>query len=363
MKRVLLARGGALPMGNGLGRAHYTLRKLLSNGLVSGWEESNNLEYSLTRNPFSRMKNRWHSHPKKILKYVNEGSSSILHITDQEQSHLVPDFSPIPTIVTVHDLFHFRPSVIGTGESKVYVGNHNPSMLRKRDLMKLEKGLERADFIICISDMTRQVITNMFPKKSSAVLRHYINVDYWDPNVNPQSRKQLHKIDVPKKCFLLTVSSNDDRKRLSFLDKVITTLPDEVRSELNLVHIGTGVRLDENQLIAAFQHSEAFLFPSVAEGFGRPPIEALASGCPVLAADCPAHNEMIPQSCLLNPWDLGAWVEAILEVYNTWKKRDKNESRTIMNDYINHVRDLLSAKKQGMKLAQIYDLVEEKFQK
>ena len=67
--------------------------------------------------------------------------------------------------------------------------------------------------------------------------------------------------------------------------------------------------------------SEALLFPSVSEGFGYPPIEAMASGTPVLCADMPSHNELMPSGMCLPANDLHAWQEAILAVHGAWKKR------------------------------------------
>lgn len=49
---------------------------------------------------------------------------------------------------------------------------------------------------------------------------------------------------------------------------------------------------DNQVLQAAYSHARAFLFPSIAEGFGWPIIEALACGCPVLTTDEPPMNEI-----------------------------------------------------------------------
>lgn len=58
----------------------------------------------------------------------------------------------------------------------------------------------------------------------------------------------------------------------------------------NIIRAG---RVTDDQLIALYQHAEAFVFPSLYEGFGIPPLEAMAVGCPVLAA----HAASIPEVC------------------------------------------------------------------
>ena len=53
------------------------------------------------------------------------------------------------------------------------------------------------------------------------------------------------------------------------------------------------------------------MFPSVAEGFGLPPLEAYASGTIALVADAPAHNEIPLEEHILPVNDVEAWRNAI----------------------------------------------------
>ncbi len=52
-------------------------------------------------------------------------------------------------------------------------------------------------------------------------------------------------------------------------------------------------RLEHDQLRLCYRHARALVFPSIYEGFGFPPLEAMASGCPVLAAE----SSSIPEVC------------------------------------------------------------------
>ena len=69
-------------------------------------------------------------------------------------------------------------------------------------------------------------------------------------------------------------------------------------------------------MIALEQHVDALLFPSAAEGFGLPVVEAMASGCPVLVNDLGAQNEHPPASCILPAFDISSWKNAIMKINN-----------------------------------------------
>ena len=95
----------------------------------------------------------------------------------------------------------------------------------------------------------------------------------------------------------------------------MSCLPPEVSNEINVVNIGSDLRVTDDQLVATFQYADALLFPSVSEGFGYPPAEAMAAGCRVIASDSAAHNEIIPNANLLPVGELRAWVDAIERIH------------------------------------------------
>ena len=84
---------------------------------------------------------------------------------------------------------------------------------------------------------------------------------------------------------------------------------------------GHGPSVSESKLMQLRDISECLLFPSASEGFGYPPLEALASGLPVMCADLPSHNELMPEDYCLPADDMSSWKDSIIEVYQTWKSR------------------------------------------
>jgi glycosyltransferase involved in cell wall biosynthesis len=202
--------------------------------------------------------------------------------------------------------------------------------------------------------MTRRDVERMFPGKPTALVRHQIDLDYWDPEDNSRSRELITEHDDDSKCLMITVGTDEPRKRLDFVREVIDSLPEEVASDIHMLHIGSEVELDDEQLVTAFQHAEVLLFPSISEGFGYPPAEAMAAGCPVIAANLPAHNEVIPRRCLLPATDVVAWVDEVVRVHTAWK-RAGGVPRNPDDSLIEHVSASLSPEAQGKALAKAFD--------
>ena len=123
MRRVLVARGGALSPFSGLGGSHQRFVSLLKSGDITGYSLADILEYPVAGNSLARAYRRWSSHPKRVARAAGKGQADILHITDQEQAHLVPKNAHCPVVVTVHDLFLFDPTVMQTSWGPIDIGN------------------------------------------------------------------------------------------------------------------------------------------------------------------------------------------------------------------------------------------------
>jgi glycosyltransferase involved in cell wall biosynthesis len=81
------------------------------------------------------------------------------------------------------------------------------------------------------------------------------------------------------------------------------------------VHVGT---VADEELRALYTGASAFLFPSLGEGFGRPPLEALCCGTPVLASDYPAGRETLADTPARRlPLDVGLWTRALRETLSS----------------------------------------------
>jgi glycosyltransferase involved in cell wall biosynthesis len=343
MRRVLVARGGALSPFSGLGGSHARFVNLLSSGDFEDYSLTDILEYPEAGNSLTRAYRRWSSHPKRVAKAARKGHAQILHITDQEQAHLVPKNCPIPVVVFVHDMFHLVPTIVDSGKEMVEVGDHNPSRLRKYDMRKLRKGLSRANLFICNSPSTAEIIEEIFPNIPAISVPYCIDLDLYDPHKNLRPKPDWISED---KMNLLIVGSEEPRKRLDFAIEAVALLPDEIRSQVVIHKIGAESsptsrkqledlaavcevelnwlgRMEQEALYAAYQHTDGLLFPSCAEGFGLPAVEALAAGTWSFIADFPAHNMHLPEGLCLPKYDRQAWADAIEKKFH--ESREINE--------------------------------------
>ncbi len=86
----------------------------------------------------------------------------------------------------------------------------------------------------------------------------------------------------------------------------------EARDELSICPVGCVSRDDLNVL---YSFAEAFVYPSLSEGFGFPVLEAMACGAPVVTSDCSSLPEIAGDAAILvNPTDTAAIADAIARV-------------------------------------------------
>ena len=92
-------------------------------------------------------------------------------------------------------------------------------------------------------------------------------------------------------------------------DEVVERMRRHPRYGSHLMHFGD---LSDGELVHAYRHARGLLFPSRAEGYGLPIVEALAHGRPVFASDIPAHREVGGPWCVyFPPTDAAALAGAI----------------------------------------------------
>ncbi|RMT60357.1 Group 1 family glycosyl transferase [Pseudomonas coronafaciens pv. atropurpurea] len=139
--------------------------------------------------------------------------------------------------------------------------------------------------------------------------------------------------DRPK--YLLAVSSPAAHKNFNRLIEAFLSLRGHADLQLHIVGAASGVfadpdlqrlacrdprirflgRLSDAELIEQYQGAIAFVFPSLYEGFGIPPLEAQACGCPVLAANAASIPEVLQNSALyFDPLDVSHMAAAMRRV-------------------------------------------------
>ena len=117
--------------------------------------------------------------------------------------------------------------------------------------------------------------------------------------------RPLSQVPAPTERFALAVSSLDPRKNFNRLIEAFEDIPDcklyivgtrhrvfregQNHQSDNLHYLG---RVSDAELVRLYNQAACFIFPSLYEGFGLPPIEAQSCGCPVLVSDIPVLREV-----------------------------------------------------------------------
>ena len=227
---------------------------------------------------------------KKIKK---ENHNSIYHATYFGNTELkLWQRAGFKTVITVHDLISEK-----FPEKKI--------LIRPRINLK-QKAIRLADHIICISQTTKIDLINYYD-----IDENKISVVYHGSDLRESESEFIHQAEKGK--FLLYVGKRGGYKNFdSFLKAFAKS--DQLKNSFKIIAFGGGnftereleflnelgirnsvLQLSGNdkELIQLYSTAFAFVYPSLYEGFGLPPIEAMQYGCPVLASD----RGSIPEIC------------------------------------------------------------------
>ena len=158
----------------------------------------------------------------------------------------------------------------------------------------------------------------------------------------------LPEIEEPQEHFALAVSSLDPRKNFNRLIEAFQDISD---CELYIVgssHRVFGVeqgdesaksvqsvvrylgRVSDEELVRLYNQAVCFIFPSLYEGFGLPPIEAMSCGCPVLVSDIPVLHEVCGDAATyFDPYNPYAIRKAIQQFLTTHGDRSRGSSEQL----------------------------------
>ncbi len=248
--------------------------------------------------------------PLWVRKQLTQQSADTLYVfCDQALGPWVPLVKDRPHVVHTHDLLALRSALGDVPE--------NPTAWTGRCYQRyIRHGFQQARHFISISNRSRNDLHH-FGQVSpviSEVVYNGLNYPYV-PLPPDEARQVLQDAGLPAaaKGMLLHVSGNQWYKNVPGVVRLYahyarnqqTPLPLWLIGDIRGSKVQTALAevppqgkvlffqgLDNRTLQAAYSLSRALLFPSLAEGFGWPIIEAMACGCPVITTDEPPMNEV-----------------------------------------------------------------------
>lgn len=240
-----------------------------------------------------------------------------------------PSRPSIPHVVTVLDLIPLRFPHLYTATK---------SNLRFKFARFLElQAIRKAQGLFAISEATKKDVVELLGVSPEKVQVTPLAIN---SSFSPDSASKLPAVVEPylgQRQLLLYVGGIDPRKNVRFLIDILAGVYSEGQHRPLLLLAGNisqddqypllkkkitelGMqdavlelgRVSDEELLGLYQNVDAFLFPSLYEGFGFPVLEAMGCGCPVLAANNSSIPEVAGQAALLlEDNDLRSWVEAV----------------------------------------------------
>lgn len=242
-----------------------------------------------------------------------------------------------PSIVTVHDVSALRPEFDAWsdyGRITSY-GNVMANTVWRAFHRKSMADARYADLIVCLSEFTRSELMEGLGVSAQRVrvIPHGIDHSLFRPRDRLAARKRIG-LPLDKKV-ILHVGDEGGRKNIPTLIRAFYMLKNRVADAV-LVRVGdrregtrrmierygleesilyTGVLSSHKDVAYFYNAADLLFFPSVYEGFGIPVLEAMASGCPVVASCRAAIPEVVSDAgVLVDPMNVEMLAERIREV-------------------------------------------------
>lgn len=332
MNIALDARGINLYSGTGIGTyTNYLYKNILNlnseNVYTLFWYGEGYKKYSSINSHIIYASSKHHSFFEDYYfpMILNDRDIDIYHIPQNGIG--LNNYTNCKCIVTIHDLIpYIMPETVGKGYLLKFL-NDMPYII------------ENSSAIITVSEWSKKDIIKFFPSAKDKV---YVTPLAAESNFRPLDKmkcrqfiKNKYHIDKP---FLLYIGGFSQRKNVMGLLEAYEMLPEKLKENYIIVLVGeekdaavslrsaadrlkinnriffTG-RLPSCELPVFYNACEIFVYPSIYEGFGLPPLEAMSCKVPVITSNITSIPEVTGDSAyLINPYDSSNLTDAIKSV-------------------------------------------------
>jgi glycosyltransferase involved in cell wall biosynthesis len=234
---------------------------------------------------------------------------------------------PGPSVITVHDLSWIRHPETHPKQRLTVMNRYFP------------RSLERAAAILTDCSFVKQELVEMFglnPERVTPVLLG-LSAEFF-PRAPVECKSFLAKHGLAFGQYVLSVGTLEPRKNIPALIDAYSLLPAELQRRFPLVLVGmrgwlnSGLEARMKSLVERgvikplgyvpdsampliYSGAAAFVFPSLYEGFGLPPLEAMACGVPVISSQSSSLPEVVGDAgILVDPQDVDAISDSLRRV-------------------------------------------------
>ena len=246
-----------------------------------------------------------------------------------EPHYVLPPLAVCRSVVTIHDCIHLRfPQYLPNRAALTYARAQMGSAAR------------RSDRILTVSEASKRDILEYFdvPPEKITVIHNAIDEHFGTAPAEPDIRRVAERYQL-EETFVLYVGNVKPHKNLErLLDAFRLLRQTSGLEDLKLVIIGDAISkyaalrrathhynlhkfvrflgfLPDETLAIVYRLAGVFVFPSLYEGFGLPPLEAMASGTPVVTSNVSSLPEVVGDAALLvDPTDPVAIADAMRRV-------------------------------------------------
>ncbi len=249
----------------------------------------------------------------------------------------------IPWVVTVYDLsfVHFPQSF--NAANRIYLN------------WAVRNSLRRADRVIAISENTRRDLIATYGARPDQIAVVYCGIDpAFSPTTDPHAIDQLRaRRNLPDKMILF-VGTIEPRKNVAGLVRAFAHAKRAARLPHRLVLVGArgwkyaevdavieqecmqedvifAGYVPQDELPMWYRAADLFVYPSRYEGFGLPPLEAMACGTPVISSNAASLPEVVADAAILvAPDDEAALADAIVCALTDDARREQMIARGLV---------------------------------
>ncbi|WP_165000261.1 glycosyltransferase family 4 protein [Anaerophilus nitritogenes] len=252
----------------------------------------------------------------KAIKAIADTEHDIIHWPHYN----IPLLYKGPLVVTIHDIIHLKfPEFLPNKAAYYYA------------YFMFRQVIQKANRIIVDSRNTKLDLLETFKVEKSKIQVIYLGVDDLFKNIQINTKdidriKYKYKIHKPYILYIGNVRAHKNIDRLiksykklrQMTNKYKLVIIGEEHKNLKNVDMDNEILMlgyvDRKDLSILYAAASLFVFPSLYEGFGLPPLEAMASGTPVITSNVSSLPEVVGDAAIqINPYDID---QLTMSMYN-----------------------------------------------